>query len=309
MKSYNDNRAFMEAALIAAITTIFAISTIYLPILSISIILIPVPFMILAYRHGAKYSILSFITFSLLIGILTELMYTILLISIFGPMTIAMGYYVKRRKEPYVAIGVGTIASILSIFIVFQFISYIGGISILDEIAIVAEKVINTQVDMLKTMDVDVLSADEILNYLLMIVPGLLIIQSMFIALGNYYLTAGMLNRFSSDDIDLPQFSTFRLPANIVLGSFIIFTLSYLTRYIEGIYHVSLITNVTLFFIFLFFLQGISVISYLIKRTNTPKAIRILLLGIIFLISPLLTAISFVGLVDSIVDVRRLGTK
>ncbi len=309
MKSYNDNKAFMEAALIAAITTIFAISTIYLPILSISIILIPVPFMILAYRHGARYSILSFITFSLLIGILTELMYTILLISIFGPMTIAMGYYIKRRKESYVVIGVGTIASILSIFIVFQFISYIGGISIIDEIAIVAENIINTQVDMLKTMNVDVLSADEILNYLLMIVPGVLIIQSMFIALGNYYLTAAILKRFRSNDIDLPQFSTFRLPTNIVLGSFIIFTLSYLTRYIEGIYHVSLITNVTLLFIFLFFLQGISVISYLIKRTNTPKAIRILLIGIIFLISPLLTAISFVGLVDSIVDVRRLGTK
>jgi len=299
----------MEAALISAITSIFAISTIHLPILSILIILIPVPFMVLAYRHGSRYSTLSFITFSLLTGSFTGIMYTIFLISIFGPMTIIMGYYIKRQRASYRVIGAGTIASILSILIIFQLTSYIGGFNIVDEIAFVAENIVSTQVEMLKTMDVGVLSADEILNYLLMIVPGILIIQSMFIAIGNYYLTASILKRFSSKDVELPQFSTFILPTNIVLGSLIIFTLSYLTRYIEGIYHASLITNVTLLFIFLFFIQGISVISFLIKRTRTPKAIRILLIGMIFLISPLLTAVSFIGLVDSIVDVRKLRTK
>jgi len=299
----------MEAALISAITSIFAISTIHLPILSILIILIPVPFMVLAYRHGSRYSTLSFITFSLLTGSFTGIMYTIFLISIFGPMTFIMGYYIKRQRESYLVIGAGTIASILSILIIFQLTSYIGGFNIVDEIAFVAENIVSTQVEMLKTMDVGVLSADEILNYLLMIVPGILIIQSVFVAIGNYYLTASILKRFSSKDVELPQFSTFILPTNIVLGSFIIFTLSYLTRYIQGIYHASLITNVTLLFIFLFFIQGISVISFLIKRTRTPKAIRILLIGMIFLISPLLTAVSFIGLVDSIIDVRKLRTK
>jgi len=299
----------MEAALISAITSIFAISTIHLPILSILIILIPVPFMVLAHRHGSRYSTLSFITFSLLTGSFTGIMYTIFLISIFGPMTIIMGYYIKRQRESYLVIGAGTIASILSILIIFQLTSYIGGFNIVDEIAFVAENIVSTQVEMLKTMDVGVLSADEILNYLLMIVPGILIIQSVFVAIGNYYLTASILKRFSSKDVELPQFSTFILPTNIVLGSFIIFTLSYLTRYIEGIYHDSLIINITLLFIFLFFIQGISVISFLIKRTRTPKAIRILLIGMIFLISPLLTAVSFIGLVDSIVDVRKLRKK
>lgn len=306
MKSYDNKKALVEAALIAAITTIFAFSTMYLPLLSVLIVLIPVPFMILAYRHGIKYSILSFITFSLLIGIVTEILYAGFLLLIFGPMAIIMGYYINKNKEPYIVVGAGAIAAILSIFVAFQFVSNISGINIIDEITIVSQEIISTQVEALKNMEVDVLSADQILNYLLMIIPGILIIQSLFISIANYYLTVATLKRFNLNKVELPQFSTFRLPPNIVLGSFIIFILSYLTTYIEGIYHVSLITNVTLLFIFLFFLQGISVVSFLIKKTNIPKVVRIIVIAVILFISPLLTAISFIGLVDSVVDIRKL---
>lgn len=306
MSSYDNKKALIESALIAAITTILAFSTMYLPLLSIFIVLIPVPFMMLAYRQGIKYSILSFITFSIIIGALTDIINTGLLILIFGPMTIAMGYYISKKKEPYIVIGLGAMASILSIFVGFQLVSYTSGVDIITQISVKAEEIIRTQVEMLKNMQVDVLSADEIINYLLMIIPGVLIIQSLLISFGNYYLTIVILKRFNINKLEFPQFSTFRLPSNIVLGSFIIFVLSYLTTYIDGIYHVSLITNVTLLFIFLFFLQGISVVSFLIKKTNIPKAIRLILMGVILFISPLLTAISFIGLVDSVVDIRKL---
>lgn len=307
MKSYDEKKAFIEAALIATITTMFAISVMYIPVLSASIVLVPVPFMILAYRHGNKYSILSFITFSLLIGMLTELIYAGFLLLIFGPMILTMGYYIKKQKEPYAVIGIGTITSVFSILIIFQVVSYIGNINIIDEITLAMEGIVNKQVDMLKAMNIDALSADEVLNYLLMIVPGTLIIQSMITAFGNYYIAVSILKRLSPNNIELPQFSNFKLPKNIVFGSFIIFILSYLTKYVKGIHHVSLLTNVTLLFMFMFFIQGISVISYLIKRTKTPKMVRIFLLVAILFISPLLTVVSFIGLMDAIVNIRKLG--
>lgn len=307
MKNYDEKKAFIEAALIAVITTMFAISIIYIPILSVSIALIPVPFMVLAYRHGNKYSILSFITFSLLIGILTELIYAGFLLLIFTPMILAMGYYMKKQKEPYAVIGIGTAISVFSMLIIFRVISYIGDISVIDEIALAMEGVVNKQVDMLKTMNIDTFGADEVLNYLLMIVPGVFIIQSMITAFGNYYITVNILKRFSSNDTEFPQFSDFRLPKNIVFGSLIIFILSYLTKYIKGIHYASLLTNVTLFIVFIFFIQGISVISHLIKRTKIPKVVRVFLLIIILFIGPLLTVISFVGLMDAIINIRNMG--
>lgn len=307
MKNYDEKKAFIEAALIAAITTVFTISIIYIPILSVSIMLIPVPFMVLAYRHGNRYSILSFVTFSLLIGILVELIYAGFLLLIFGPMILAMGHYIKKQKEPYAVIGIGTIVSVFSVLIIFQIASYIGNVNIFDEITLAMEGVVNKQIDILKTMNIDALNADEVLDYLLMIIPGVFVIQSMIIAFGNYYITANVLKRFNVNNIELPQFSNFRLPRNIVLGFVIVFILSYLTRYIKGIYHANLLTNVTLLFVFMFFIQGMSVISYLIKKTKIPRAVRIFLLVLILFISPLLTVISFVGLIDAIVNIRNIG--
>lgn len=306
MKNYSEKKAFIEATLIAAITTIFAISIVYVPILSTSIILIPVPFMILAYRHDSKYYILSFITFSILIGILTEIFYTGFLVLLFGPMTVAMSYYIKKRREPYAVIGIGTVTSVFSILIMLKLVSYLGNIDIIKEISLIAEGIVNKQVDMLKSMNVDVLSIEEILDYLLMIVPSILVIQSMVAAFGNYYLTVSMLRRFNIDNVELPRFSDFRLPKNIVFGAFIIFVLSYLTKYVESIYQEGLITNVTLIFIFMFFIQGVAVISHIIKRTKTPKPIRIALIVVVFFVNPLLTAVAFIGLIDSVVDMRRI---
>ena len=186
MKNYDEKKAFIEAALIAATTTVFVISVVYIPILSASIMLIPVPFMVLAYRHGNRYSILSFITFSLLIGILVELVYAGFLLVIFGPMILAMGHYMKKRKEPYAVIGIGTAVSVLSMLIIFQIASYIGNINIIDEIVLAMEGIVNKQVDMLKAMNIDTLGVDEVLDYLLMIIPGIFIIQSLITAFGNY---------------------------------------------------------------------------------------------------------------------------
>ncbi|HZJ76514.1 MAG TPA: YybS family protein [Oscillospiraceae bacterium] len=307
MKNYDEKRAFIEAALIAAITTIFVISIVYIPILSISIALVPVPFMILAYRRGNKYAVLSFITFSILIGILAGIVYAVSILLIFGPMILVMGHYIKKQKEPYMVIGMGTITSVFSILIIFQVVSYLGNINIIDEIVLVIGDVVDKQVEVLKTMNIDILGANEMLEYLLMIVPGMFIIQSMIAAFGNYYITVNILKRFSTDNIEFPQFSNFKLPKNIVFGSFIIFALSYLTKYVEGIHHAGLLTNVTLLFVFMFFIQGISVISHLIKKTKIPKFIRILMLMSVLFISPLLTIVSFVGLVDAIFNIRGIG--
>ena len=197
--------------------------------------------------------------------------------------------------------------SIFSILVIFQVASYIGNINIFDEITLAMEGIVNKQVDMLKTMNINALNADEILNYLLMIMPGVFVIQSMVIAFGNYYITANVLRRFKVNNIELPQFSNFKLPRNIIFGFVIVFILSYLTRYIKGIYHVNLLTNVMLLFVFMFFIQGMSVISHLIKRTKIPKTLRIFLLVLILFISPLLTVISFVGLLDAVVNIRNIG--
>ena len=299
-------KALIEAGLMAALASLFVVGTIYIPFLSILIGLLPVPFIILSIRHGAKYTILSLIIVSLLIGILTGVFYTGFVFVIFAPMALTMGQAIKKRKEPYEIIGLGAAASAISVFVLLQIIAIATGTNIIDEIANMVRSVINHQIETLTNMNINAVDANEALNYIMMIFPGLIVIQSMIGAFANYYLSSTIINRFKLTDFHLGEFSNFKLPTNIILGSFIIFILSFATKYIGGIDHTSLIANTTIIFISIFFLQGITFISYLLKKMKTPKFIRRFIIAFLVVISPLMTLVALVGLMDSLLNVRKI---
>ena len=305
-QKYSNKRALIEAALIASIATFFAISFIFIPILSLLLFLLPVPFLILSSRHGTRYTVLSLIIASILIGVLTEIVFTLFVIMIFGPMAIIMGYYIKRNREPYAVIGFGAVASIISIFATVQLVSTIGGFNIINSIEGIIRQVVESQGEMLMSVNLSTLNINEMANYLLMIIPGMLVVQALVSAFLNYYLTVAILRRLRYTQYSLPEFSNFILPKNIVLGSFIIYTLTLLSRYVKGIYHTSLMANATILFVCIFFLQGLALISYMLKKVKILKLVRIFIIILIVLISPLLTIVSFAGLIDSVFDIRKL---
>lgn len=306
MNLMSDRRALIEAALMATISSFFVISFIYIPFLSLLLILLPVPFLVLATRHGNRYVVFSFLITSIIVGALTGILYPIFIILLFGPMTLCMGYFLKRKENPYRVIGLGTLVSVFSIFIMVQLVDWVAGLYIIDELILMLQSVIDHQIETLENMDIQMISAEELLSYLVIIIPGAFVVQSLLICFLNYYMTAAVLKRLGVEQESLPEFSNFRWPGNIVLGSFIIFILTFATQFIEGIYSQTLLTNITLIFSFVFFLQGIAFISYLIKKTKINKSIRIVIIGVIVIISPLLTIVAVMGLVDALFDMRNL---
>ncbi len=305
-QKYSNKRALIEAALIASIATFFAIGFIFIPVLTLLLFLLPVPFMILSARHGTRYTILSLIITSLLIGVLTEIIFTLFVIMVFGPMAIVMGYYIKKNREAYAVIGMGAAVSIISIAVTIQLAATIGGFNLIDSIATIIRQVVDTQSEMLMNVNLSTINVKEMTNYLLMIIPGMLVVQSLVSAFLNYYLTVAILRRLRYNDYLLPEFSHFILPKNIVFGSFIIYALTFMSRYVEGIYHSSLVANVTILFVFIFFFQGLALISYMLEKIRLAKLVRMLILLLIVIISPLLTVVSFAGLIDSVFDIRKL---
>ena len=309
MKEIDNKKALIEAALMATITSLFVIGTFYIPFLGILLTVLPVPFIIISVRHGTKYTLLSLIIVSLIIGFITGILYTGFVFVIFAPIALAMGYAIKNRKKPYEVIGFGTAASMFSSFFLLQVLAVATGTNIVDEIANAVRGAMEHQAEMLTAMELSVADINETINYAMMIIPGLIVIQSMIGAFTNYYLTSKAINRFKFIDYQLGEFSDFKLPGNIIIGSFIIFVLSLMTKYIEGIQHISLITNVFIIFISIFFLQGITFISYLLKKSKVPTFIRVILVVLLVLISPLITVVAIMGLIDAVFDVRRFKEK
>jgi len=295
--------------MIATIASFFAISLSHIPILFMLIFLIPVPFMVLTTRHNIKYGLFSLVIASLIIGFSIDIVFTLLVVLFFGPMSLAMGHLIKERKDDFTVIGIGTVISIFTVFLSIQLVSIVGGFNFINEISTMLQDTVQQQMDSLVEMDLQAADAENIVNYFMVLFPSIIIIQSTFLTLINYYVTIAILRRLRFSDAILPEFSYFKLPGNIILGSFIIMVLSYFTGLFEGLPTDSLMSNVLLIFTFIFFIQGLAFISFFLKKKRVPFVIRILIMGIVLLISPLLIFVSMLGLIDSLMDMRKIRLK
>lgn len=308
MESQQNRKALTESAMIATLTSMFVVGTFYIPLLSILLALVPVPFMVLAVRRGNRYAFFSLIMVTIIIGLLTGLIYSVFVLVLFGPMALAMGWWIRHRKEPHEVIFIGAVGAAAAIFAMMQLIAIVSGIHLTTEISQIFSSMIQQQAEALQSVNIQVMALEEAVSYLLLVLPGLILIQSLFGAFVNYYLTMAVLRRFVPSDDPLPEFSRFRLPGHVVSGSFILLFLSWATRFVEGINNDGLLANVTLLIVVIFFMQGISLISFWIKGTRVPRWLRIIILIILVLLSPMITLVSLLGLVDVLADFRKLTT-
>ncbi|MCD5410326.1 MAG: YybS family protein [Clostridiales bacterium] len=296
-------RALIEASLIAGIVSIFAIIGAVTPLLSILLILLPVPFIFITVRHKFLYSFFSIIITSLVLGIFLGIVYSFFLLIMILPMTIAMGRYIKKEKEPFFVITIGTMVATISTFFI---IKLVGEINITQIMADAMREVLAHQQEMLLSINLTAtVEVDNMINYFIMLLPALLVVQAIVSTFANYYLCIASLRRFAVKNVTLSEFSNFKLPKNIVLGAFIIFVLSFLTRYVEGLYHDALIMNIVVIFAFIFFMQGLAFINYYMKKMKVHKALRVILTIIVVLVGPIMTVTSFIGVIDSIFDIRK----
>ncbi|WP_026476784.1 DUF2232 domain-containing protein [Alkaliphilus transvaalensis] len=309
MNTLPSNRGLVEAAMIATIASFFGIGYYYMPTLFLLIFLVPVPFIIITTRQSLKYGLFSLIVSSLITGILTDILFTLFLLIFFGPLSLVMGHLIKKDRDDFTVIGIGSAVSILTIFLFIQVISLIGGVNILEHIGMIVRDAIDNQAAALASMNLELIDIHYFFNYMMMIFPSLIIIQSIFVTFINYYVSLSILRRLRFSERTLPEFSEFKLPANIVLGSFLIMILSYLTRYFENIHTDNLINNVFLIFAVVFFIQGMASVSFFLKKKGIYKIVRVFIYILIILISPLLLLVSLLGLLDSMIDMRKIRQK
>lgn len=306
MEQREHRKAMMEAAMIAALTTIFVLGTLYIPLLSMLLVLLPVPFLVLAARRATRYGFFSFMVTTLLIGILTGILYSVFMMVVFGPMILVMGAWIRREKHSHEIIFAGAAASSAATFFLIYLIARTSGIQLAVELGQVFESALEHQIHSLQHLNMDILAVEELIHYMLLIFPALIMVQALFGAFLNYYMMIAILRRSGGYPKELPEFSKFKLPGHVVMGSFLVLMLSWLTGYIDRFNTEGLVANVVLLIVMVFFMQGISLISYWIKGTRVPKWLRILVLILLVLLSPIITLIAFLGLIDSMADFRKL---
>lgn len=301
----------IEGIFVIAIATVFMlIGMYYLPLI---IFLYPIFFIVLGVRNGVKYNIISLIISSLFVGLIIDNVSGIFILLIFAPLSIGLNYMIKKRRKSFEIIAISTVILLVSFLLVINIMGDMSGVSIISQLEDSFTQALNSQIEILKDMD---LSAYEVLkirdllenamDYVLLILPAIVIIFSLVISYLNYLISSLILRRLGYGIVSIPKFSKFKLPNNVLLGTGIMFLGAFIIKGLKLFYYETILLNITVIASFMFFTQGLSVVDYKLIEKNLGRIPRLLIILFFTIILPLGWLISFIGILDVIIDFRKL---
>ena len=314
MKNLNLGEKTTRIAETAIITTFMTLIIIFgFNMFPIIILFYPIPFIILGVRHKTKYNIYSILASSILIGILTDIFTGLLIFLVFGLISIIITYMInKKHRSQDILIG-GAIATIVAILISIAIIGYITGISFLSQINATLSESMKLQLEILREMDLstyeltlfkDFLTVTT--DYMIILIPATIVISSVFVVYMNYWMSTAILSRLGHKTVEIPKFMHFRLPSNAIMGSAVIIVAAILFRSMKLFYYETIFINAVVLISFVFFMQGLSVVVFLMNRKKMHKIVKAILIFLIIVNMPLSIMVSIIGLLDVVLDFRKL---
>jgi len=307
-------RGMVEASLMTALTCLFAIVGTYIPLLAFVLLFIPIPLIVLGKRHGIHFVVLSIIASAIIIGSLTEPVYSIFVVALPGITAIVMGYLMNKDYPPGKVLAGGAVAALISSLLSISLTALISGVGSIKSISEMFKEISEMQLSMSRTLGMGDQELEKMRTTLestmeiaTMIIPSEIMMSSVFLAYINYVLTIQVLKRIGYKVEPLKPFKEFSLPKSILMGTSIIAVLSIFMKYVPGIDYNTLVANVFVVFQFIYLLQGLAVVIYFMAKINLGKALRTVLIVFLFFNQMGLFIIAVVGFIDIIVNFRKIN--
>lgn len=308
------NRSIIENVVVILIMSLYIVYGMYfVPLL---IIFIPLPFVILGMRNGLKNNIISIAITSLIVGMVLDMPSAVILLLMFAPLSVALNYCIEKRKKTSEIILISTATLFISLLIITAAGNLVAEISGAGETQQLVAEMVTMQVDKLKEMgvsssqimkDVEILEAAY--EYMLITLPSMLVVVSVIVSYLNYLLATLVLRKMGYGVVSSPKFSKFKLPDNIIMGSGVMFISVIVMGWLKVPYHNALLLNITLLVGFIFFTQGLAVVDFLLIKAKVKTVFRMILLFVNIIFVPMSGVLFFVGMFDSVFDMRKIGRR
>lgn len=309
-----DTKSMIEGALLAAITIILSIISLYMPVLGVFASLVwPVPIVILGVRHGLRISILSTIVAGIFVAILSGPLQAFTVVFGFGLIGIVMGWAIKKDFSPFKVLIMGGIASLISKIVLVGLSLLIMGINPLTEEISMMKESLSTIGNMYKGMGASpemikstIEQFGNALDLMALVLPGILIIASFMDSFLTYQVTKAVLSRLGQKMMNLTPFWQWQLPIYTVpvflLGK--VFTMLEV-YWPKGVFNI-LGLNIMVIFSIAFFIQGFAVLAYFMAKWNVSKVLRVLIVFLVFF-NPIFAQIIFwAGMFDILFNFRHI---
>lgn len=305
-----------QASLITALGILLCLITTYIPMLSILSMAVPVPYAIIGTLTNKKYSIISLIATFFILMFTVNPLYSISICIMSIVPGIFIGNAIRNNKEydqsnKFSPIYIGTIVTIICTIVFFFISNILFGTNILEDFMKIIKESINIQISIMEKAGASLaegFNASYIVNYITNTLPTMIFIQGMLVTFIIYYLEIFILKRIRKANFSISRFTDFHLPGNAVSIFFTLYLFILFMDLIKVNYlHTDLIMlNLQLVFNFMFMIQGISVSIYYFKRWIREGSLKVIFIsGFILSIFGFIT-ICFVGMLDNIIDFRKI---
>ena len=310
----NNKLRLPQASLIAALGILLCLMTMYIPMLSILSIAVPVPYAIIGTLTDNKYSTLSLIvTFFILMFTVNPLYAISVCITSIIP-GIFIGSAIRNKKDEnfnlFEPVYIGTIVNMICVIIFFFVANIVFKTNILDDFVNVMKESMNAQVYIMEKAGMTLnesFNITNIINYIKNMIPTILFFQGIIVAFVIYALEVFVLKRIRMVNLILPKFTDFHLPGNAVNASFLLYVLVIFMDLINLNMHNDLIMmNLQLIFNFMFMIQGIAVSIFYLKKWLRSGSFKMIFMSTLILSIFGFMVVSFVGMLDRIIDFRRV---
>lgn len=275
--------------------------------------LFPLAFIVIGVKYSIRYSFICIILTSFLVGVSIDMVSGLMVLAIFGPMALHIGDCINNRKKPVETIVPSSIIFFISLLMVFIMLRDYSGISLLEQLEENIRMYADLQLNLVEEMELTNIEsfrmkelANTIYSTIMSILPAILIIISVAVSYMNYYLSTVILRKMGVGIRDNPRFSRFSLPNNFIIGSLFMFLIIYLLRNFESFPYDMIYFNIIVLVISLLLIQGLSVLDFLLIRSKMNTVIRVIILGMTVLASPIISLFAFLGVLDIIFDFRKI---
>lgn len=313
----NENKIkgnILESIVVICIMSIYIVYGVhYLPLL---IFLIPVPFVILGLKNGFTSNITSLVITLLIVQILLSSTSGASLMIAFAPLSLCLNYAIKSRKSRIETLLISTASFIVPFVILILLGIEVANIDLIKEAETILNQILGFQIDALKEIGMtnyEILQIKDMFesarNELLVLIPSFISIFSFLIAYINFSVVGFGFRKMGYGVVSSGSFSRFKLPNNIIPGIGIMLVTALLFKLLNVNYHEALLLNITFLVAAIFLAQGLAVLDFLLKKKKKKLVFRIIILGFALLFIPAHSILFFMGLFDSIFDIRKIRIK
>lgn len=283
--------------------------------LNLILLLIPILFALIGTLSNVKNNIISLIITFLALMFFSKITYVVdIFINSIVPGTIigiiAKKVLNKQDSNKYEPIFAGSIVFILSIVGHYVISKYAFKVDILNELIQIFNKSIEMQKSLVQsTVNNELLNTEYIIDTFKNIVPSILFFRSMILSIIIYLVEIYALKKMKYGDLKEINFRNFYLPGNAIMISFLLYLLILGLSYMKiPLYTDAIFLNLQIVFNFMFIIQGIAVSIYFIKEWLKKGVGKKVFIGALCVGVFGMTGISFIGMIDSILDFRKVRT-